>query len=509
MSQETIPKEIDRYEVLRLLGAGAMGSVYEARHKGTGRRVAVKLIKAEVAQGPEVVQRFQREARAAGAIASEHITQVLDSGTDAATGAPFLVMELLSGEDLHVVLRRLRPMRPDLALRIVAQALAGLERAHAAKVVHRDIKPPNLFLARRDDGSHVVKLCDFGIAKVGPDALSSSQNASLTHTSALLGSPNYMSPEQAKGAKSTDARTDLWSMGVVLYELLVGQTPYPEADTLGLVLLAICSDPPADVQRYSPWVPPEVAAVVKRAMTGNLTKRYQTAREMLDAVLALTGGETRIETSMLEPMSDDELLTVAPLLETTDSVPFAATVVAPTTPPPAPGGASAPASGDPQAVAAASNDDPRTATANAYARTGNQRAPASRGRVALAAILVLGVVGIGAGLYGKGGGARTPGGAIDSPSAPSAAPSAPDVPPSLAPLAPSSVTAPAIVDASLAASASAAPRASAPRVASPIASTKPRATAAASTSAPSASSAGKKTPPPAPSSSSPLSRDFN
>jgi serine/threonine protein kinase len=306
------PTQIDKYTVVRQLGAGAMGCVYEAKHKGTSRRVAVKLISEEAVQGPGVVERFQREARAAGVIESEHITQVLDSGTDPTTGAPYLVMELLAGEDLSSLARRLKPMRPDLALRIVAQALRGLESAHAANVIHRDIKPPNMFLARKENGEYVVKLCDFGIAKVEADALASSQNHALTHTSALLGSPGYMSPEQVKGAKGLDRRTDLWSMGVVLYELLVGEPPYPDADTLGLILLAICSDPPALVQENAPWVSAEAAAVVKKAMQTDRAKRFQTAREMLDAILALLPNGTSLNESMFTAITEEECLFQAP-----------------------------------------------------------------------------------------------------------------------------------------------------------------------------------------------------
>ncbi|MDB4994189.1 MAG: protein kinase [Myxococcaceae bacterium] len=311
MTEKAAVTHIDeKYEVVRELGKGAMGSVYEARHTGTGRRVAIKLILEEMLSGHGIIERFEREARAAGAIDSPHITQVLDSGTDRKTGAPYLVMEFLAGEDLGALERRLRPLRPELALRIIAQVLEGLDRAHAGGVIHRDIKPPNLMVARKEtshgDPEYLVKLCDFGIAKVKADPLASSQNVALTHTSALLGSPLYMSPEQVKGAKDIDARSDVWSVGVVLYQLLTGSTPHPEADTLGLLLLAICSETPPTVQSRAPWVPTEVATIVHRAIKMDASARFQSAREMLDAVLLLLPDGTRVTESMLTPMTDEE-----------------------------------------------------------------------------------------------------------------------------------------------------------------------------------------------------------
>jgi len=302
----------EKYEIVRELGAGAMGAVYEARHVRTQRRVAIKVIKEEAKLDPGVVERFHREARAAGAIESEHITEVLDSGVDAGD-SPYLVMEFLSGEDLDAALKRVGPMKPDVAARIVAQMLMGLERAHEAGVVHRDIKPANVFLAKekREGGTIVVKVSDFGIAKVKADPLAGNDRA-LTHTSALLGSPAYMSPEQAKGAKDIDARADLWSTAIVLYQLLSGDTPHPTADTLGLLLLAICSEEAPWIQTRAPWVPASLAAILAKALKLEIAERYQSAREMLVALIETLPDGTALDEAMIVPLTDEERFYVAP-----------------------------------------------------------------------------------------------------------------------------------------------------------------------------------------------------
>jgi eukaryotic-like serine/threonine-protein kinase len=303
----------DKYEVTRELGHGGMGSVFEGRHERTGRRVAIKVIKDERRLEPDVVERFQREARAAGSIESDHITEVLDCGVDRESGVPYLVMELLAGEDLDSALKRLGPLKPDLAARVVAQMLMGLEKAHDAGVVHRDIKPANVFLAKKESGAIVAKVGDFGVAKVKADPLASAEHQ-LTQTSALLGSPAYMSPEQVKGAKDIDARADLWSTGVVLYQCLAGATPHAHADTLGLLLLAICSEDAPPVQSKAPWVSAGLAAVVTRALDLDIDKRFQSAGEMLRAVLATLPNGRSLDASMFVPLTNEERAFVAEAL---------------------------------------------------------------------------------------------------------------------------------------------------------------------------------------------------
>ena len=286
-----------KYQVIRELGRGGMGVVYEARHVGTNRRVAVKeIIGDALKKESKLIERFQREARATGTIATRHIAPVLDAGTDPETKHPFLVMELLHGEDLQDQLDRVGTLREDIAVRIVAQACAGLAKAHAAGVVHRDIKPANLFLARRD-GEVVVTLLDFGVARVKQEL--NAESHTLTSTGLMLGTPLYMSPEQVVGAKDLDHRSDLWSLGVVLYEALAGTTPYNDHETLGALLVAICSKPARPLREVAPHVSERVAAVTSKALALDAAQRYQNADALLaDLKQAMPNGED-LDESML------------------------------------------------------------------------------------------------------------------------------------------------------------------------------------------------------------------
>ncbi len=301
-----------RYDISRIIGQGGMGAVYEAHHTGTGRRVAVKVISTgDLTKDAALVSRFQREAKAAGAVDTQHICQVIDTGTDSGTGWPYMVMEYMVGEDVQQLLRRVGPLASDIALRIVAQSCVGLQKAHDAGVVHRDIKPANLFLAKNDSSAVVVKLLDFGIAKVKMEHASEVGDAGLTRTGTMLGSPLYMSPEQARGVKTIDHRADIWSLGVVLYELLTGRTPFHHIDALGELIIAICSEPPRPVQDFASWVTPEVAAVVHKALKANVADRFQSAAEMLDAIKPLLQGGMSLEEGQLVSLSDTHKQMVA------------------------------------------------------------------------------------------------------------------------------------------------------------------------------------------------------
>jgi eukaryotic-like serine/threonine-protein kinase len=275
-----------RYELVRQLGQGGMGAVYEAVHLGTGRHVALKVMVGHArAHDPEFVARFQREARVASAVESRHIVQVLDAGVEEVGGHPYMVLELLSGMDVLALVHRRGPLPVDVALRIAAQACSGLQRAHEAGVTHRDIKSANLFLARGEPGEVLVKVLDFGIAKLRPvPGAERDAGLSLTHTGAVMGSPMYMSPEQATGAKQADARSDIWSLGAVLYEVLCGRPPHFDCETLNSLIVAICTRPPRPLPELAPWVPPTIDAIVRKALSIDSNLRFQTAGELRAAI---------------------------------------------------------------------------------------------------------------------------------------------------------------------------------------------------------------------------------
>jgi serine/threonine-protein kinase len=208
-------------------------------------------------------------------------------------------MECLAGEDLQRLLDRTGPLPPDVALRIAAHALLGLARAHEAGIVHRDIKPANLFLARDGGGAVTVKILDFGIAKIKADVLGAQHLTDLTGTGDILGSPAYLSPEQAQNSKNVDLRTDLWSLGCVLYCALSGQAPHQHLPAIHAIILAICCSPARPLRERAPWVSAEHALVVHRALEIEPDKRYPSAAAMLDAIRPLVPGGLAIHEEML------------------------------------------------------------------------------------------------------------------------------------------------------------------------------------------------------------------
>jgi len=243
-----------KYEIVRELSRGGMGVIYEARHLLTRRNVAVKLVLSDTLArkgASDALRRFEREARAAGSIDSRHVVSILDTGIEPSTNEPYIVMELLTGADLRTLIRRRGTLAPELVLALAHQVCQGLQRAHEKGIVHRDIKAANIFLARRDGGEVEVKILDFGIAKLRADPLASSDGNDLTRSGSVLGSPLYMSPEQATGSRELDARSDIWSLGVVMYEALTGATPHAN-QALGAVILAICSEPAAPIRERAP-----------------------------------------------------------------------------------------------------------------------------------------------------------------------------------------------------------------------------------------------------------------
>ncbi|WP_437338781.1 protein kinase domain-containing protein [Sorangium sp. So ce394] len=305
-----------KYRIIRLLGQGGMGAVYEAQLAASERRVAVKVMHGAALQGGGLaLKRFQREARTVAMLDDPHIVSVIDAGADPATGAPFMVMERLEGEDLHQRLRRAGALAPEAALRIAAQACRGLSRAHEMRIVHRDIKPANLFLARVDQGEIAVKLLDFGIAKIKEQAAQGlTTTTGLTQSGAILGSPHFMSPEQARGLRDIDHRTDIWSLGVVLYHALTGHVPHEHIHALGDLILAICTEGPPPIRARAPWVPAEVAALVQRALERDPDRRFPSAAAMLDAMgpLLPAGGWALDEQLLARPAPREVAAAPAP-----------------------------------------------------------------------------------------------------------------------------------------------------------------------------------------------------
>ncbi|HYP90440.1 MAG TPA: serine/threonine-protein kinase, partial [Polyangiaceae bacterium] len=249
-----------KYHIDRLIGRGGMGAVFQATHAAIGKRVALKFLGAPSSRDGEAATRFQREAKAASLAESPHIVQIFDSGRSE-QGLPFLVMELLTGEDLRARLHRERRLDAEAAVRIATQVLKALRQAHDAGIVHRDLKPDNVFLCQRDDEPSFVKIVDFGISKVQPRA----GVDTLTHEGAVLGTAFYMSPEQAQSFPDIDGRTDLFSVGAILYEMLTGERPY-SAPTYEAVLIAICTRDAEDVRVKAPGTPPKLARVLARAL---------------------------------------------------------------------------------------------------------------------------------------------------------------------------------------------------------------------------------------------------
>lgn len=267
----------------RLLGKGGMGSVWLADQLALQAQVAVKFLSPEMATSPEAIERFKREATAAAQIRSPHVVQTLDHGLTE-TGTPFIVLELLEGEALGARMEREPRLPVPLVAQVVVQTCKALAKAHSLNIVHRDIKPDNIFLVDVD-GEPFVKVLDFGIAKKTDDT-----SLKMTYTSAIIGTPYYMSPEQAFSSKDVDARTDLWALAVVAYFALVGDVPF-SGETVGAICLAIDRAEFKPVTQLRPELPAALDAWFTRAFARKLDRRFTSAREMADAFLVAVGDE--------------------------------------------------------------------------------------------------------------------------------------------------------------------------------------------------------------------------
>ncbi len=277
---------VGRYRLDERLGAGGMGSIWRPHHLVLAAPVAVKLIDREHVPDEETLGRFMREAQSAATLRSPHVVQILDYGVD--DKLPFIVMELLDGENLAQRLRRLGRLASADTARIVTHIGRAMARAHEASIVHRDLKPENVFLIRNED-EEIAKVLDFGVAKVSVGALG--EDGTRTRTGSILGTPYYMSPEQAQGNKTVDHRSDLWSLGVIAFECLTGKRPF-YSDGLGDLVLQICiRDIPVPSEVSS--VPVGFDAWFARAVARDPEARFQSARELTDALREVLEGEAR------------------------------------------------------------------------------------------------------------------------------------------------------------------------------------------------------------------------
>ena len=317
-----------KYRVERVLGSGAMGVVVAARHVDLGQLVAVKSLITGRAVSEEQRERFLREARAAVLLKSHHVARVLDVGTDE-NEAPFIVMEYLEGRDLAATLKARGQLPFEEAVEFVLQACEAVGEAHAAGIVHRDLKPANLFLTEDVSGAPCVKVLDFGISKLlGSDV-------ALTHESQMLGSPLYMSPEQMNTPKSVDARSDVWALGIILYQLACGKTPF-HAETIQAVCAQVIGGQPTPLRSYRPDAPVGFERVIGRCITRNREERFRDVGELAAALGPYAPAHARVYVERVARVvasrgsrggSSAEI--VAPALTAALSMPSAASSAAP------------------------------------------------------------------------------------------------------------------------------------------------------------------------------------
>ncbi|HRI71663.1 MAG TPA: serine/threonine-protein kinase [Polyangium sp.] len=294
-----------KYRVERVIGQGGMGTVVRARHTLLEQDVAIKVLAAELAADPQYVQRFLREAQASVTIKSEHVARVIDVGTRE-NGAPFMVMEYLDGRDLGAIVEASGPLQVSDAVDYVLQACEALVEAHAAGLTHRDIKPSNLFLAKRSDGSPLVKLLDFGIAKPA-----SATDSRLTATGMAMGSPSYMSPEQVRNAKTVDQRSDIWSLGASLHEMLAGTPPF-RAETFPSLCAAIIADDPIPIRDIRQDLPPEFQAVIGKCLEKKPEQRYQNVGELAMALAPFGGPNAQISVGRITKIINPSIMLPLP-----------------------------------------------------------------------------------------------------------------------------------------------------------------------------------------------------
>jgi|HubBroStandDraft_1064217.scaffolds.fasta_scaffold16116_2 eukaryotic-like serine/threonine-protein kinase len=290
-----------KYRVLRFIGSGGMGTVWEGVHATLGTRVAIKCIKPQFAAQPEARARFEIEARAAAKLRTKHAVNVYDYGVSD-DGLPYIVMEFLEGESLSDAIIQRRSLPPREVAQIIVQAARALTKAHAAGIVHRDLKPDNIFLAQSDEPAeglpYVVKLVDFGIAKIFEEApvAGSFPMGGPTREGTVIGTPNFMAPEQLTAGGAPGPTTDLWSLGACTFAAITGRLPF-EGDVIGDIVLKVCAAPMPIPSKVAPIVPPGFDAWFARACSRDPIRRFQSAEELAQALAGVCGvGRIRLAT---------------------------------------------------------------------------------------------------------------------------------------------------------------------------------------------------------------------